>query len=230
MPQPRPRVSLVVCTLNEAGNVGDVLRRVPPVVDEILVVDGRSTDGTVEEALAADPRVRIVQQDGRGKGDALRKGFRLARGDVLVQMDADGSMDPAEVPRFVAAIEAGADVAKGSRNLPGGGSDDLTLVRAVGNGWMCALGNLLHGARFTDLCYGFLAFRRDALSSIRIRANGFDVEAEVTLKLFRAGYRVVEVPSYERDRVHGHSHLHAVRDGWTIVRTILALPLARPAR
>ncbi|HWH08559.1 MAG TPA: glycosyltransferase family 2 protein [Candidatus Thermoplasmatota archaeon] len=226
----RPRVSLVVCTLDEEGNVGAVLRRVPPVVDEILVVDGRSRDRTVEEALAADPRVRAVTQDGRGKGDALRKGFRLARGDVVVQMDADGSMDPAEIPRFVAAIEAGADVAKGSRNLPGGGSDDLTPVRAFGNWWMCALGNALHGARFTDLCYGFIAFRRRALESIEISSNGFDVEAEVALKLFRAGFRVVEVPSFEHDRMHGHSHLHAVRDGWTIVRTILALPLARPLR
>ena len=230
MVDPRPRVSLVVCTLNEAGNVGDVLRRVPPVVDEILVVDGHSTDGTVREALAADPRVRVAFQEGRGKGDALRKGFRLARGDVVVQMDADGSMDPGEIPAFMAAIEAGADVAKGSRYLPGGGSDDLTPIRAFGNGWMCALGNLLHGARFTDLCYGFLAFRKRALDSIRIRSNGFDVEAEVALKLFRAGYRVVEVPSFEHDRVHGHSHLHAVRDGWTIVRTILSLPLAHPAR
>jgi glycosyltransferase involved in cell wall biosynthesis len=218
------RVTLLVCALNEAGNVGAVLRRVPPAVDEILVMDGGSVDATRAEALAAGGgRVRVELQSGRGKGAAMLQGFRAARGEVVVSMDADGSMEPGEIPAFLEAIDQGADLAKGTRMLPHGGSADLTSFRRFGNALFCGLGNLVTGARFSDLCYGFLALRRDALDGLELHAHGFDIEAELCLKMYAAGRRVVEVPSFESRRASGHSHLGAFRDGARIMRRILTV-------
>lgn len=225
----RVDVSLVVCAMNEEGNIGPVLAKVPPVVDEIVVVDGRSTDATVVEALGADPRVRIVTQQGRGKGNALREGVFAARGAIVVQMDADGSMDPAEITRYVDALRWGADLVKGSRMLPGGGSEDLTAFRRFGNWVFCRTANVLHRARFTDICYGFMAYRRDVALGLGLTRDGFDIEAELSIKAHRAGFVVIEVPTFERDRNFGHSNLHAFRDGWKILLTVLRPPGAADA-
>src|ERR671939_1595081 len=129
-----PRVSVVVPTRNEARNLEVVLpaiAAVRPAVHEIIVVDGNSVDGTVETARRVLPWVRVITQTRKGKGNAMACGFAAATGDVIVMFDADGSADPSEIPRFVAALAAGADFAKGSRFAPGGGSDDITLLRST---------------------------------------------------------------------------------------------------
>src|SRR5437868_14684742 len=105
-------VSVVIPTLNEAENLPHVLPRIPDWVDEVLLVDGHSTDRTVEVARELRPDIRIMMQEGRGKGAALRTGFTAASGDLIVMLDADGSTDPAEIPAFVGALLAGADLAK----------------------------------------------------------------------------------------------------------------------
>src|SRR3712207_4351289 len=139
-----------------------------PTVDEIILVDGGSVDDTVPVARRLWPAVRVVQQNRRGKGNALACGFAAATGDIIVMIDADGSTDPEEIPRFVEALISGADFAKGSRFRPGGRSDDITGLRRLGNRGLNGLVNLLFHTRFTDLCYGYNAFWRRVLPSLHL--------------------------------------------------------------
>lgn len=111
----RPKVSVVIPALNEAENLPFVLPALADDLHEVLLVDGASEDGTVDVARELYPRIRIVVQTGRGKGEALRAGFATATGDIVVMLDADGSADPREIPAFVGALRGGADYAKGSR-------------------------------------------------------------------------------------------------------------------
>jgi glycosyltransferase involved in cell wall biosynthesis len=217
-----PTVSVVIPTLNEAANIGWVLGRLPRIVDEVIVVDGLSTDGTVVAARAARPDVIVVTSARRGKGAALQAGFAAARGTFIVMLDADCSMDPAEIDRFVALLGRGVDLVKGSRFLPGAGTADITPLRRWGNGTLLAFVNHLYGVGFTDLCYGFIAFRRAALDALRIDAVGFEIETQIAVHAVCAGMRIEEVPSFEAERREGVSKLHPWRDGtrvlWTITR------------
>ena len=223
----RPRVTLVVPALNEEHNLVHVLPRVPALVDELIVVDGGSHDRTVEVVRRLRPDARVVRQAGMGKGDALADGFAAARGELIVMMDADASNDPAEIAAFVAALEAGADYAKGSRFVPGGGSADLTLVRRIGNRILRGLVNALYGTRYSDLCYGFNAVRAGRLAQLDVACEGFEVEALLSCQVARAGLVVTEVPSFESRRRHGTSTLRPLRDGLRIVRIILRERLRR---
>jgi Glycosyl transferase family 2 len=214
------RVSVVIPTFNEARNLPSVLPQIPSEGTEIVVVDGHSSDGTPAIVRELCPDAVVIQQPGRGKGDALRTGFERATGDIVVMLDADGSMTPREIPAFVTALVAGADLAKGSRHLHGGGSADLTRLRSLGNqvlGWMF---NRIHGTRHTDLCYGYMAFWRRSLPAIMPDCDGFEVETLLNVRAAQAGLRVVEVPSHEGRRVYGDSNLHPVRDGLRVLRTL----------
>jgi glycosyltransferase involved in cell wall biosynthesis len=217
----RPRVSVVIPTLNEAENLPHVFAELPPWLHEVIVVDGFSSDGTPEVARRLLPSALIVGQQRPGKGDALRCGFAAAGGDILVMLDADGSAAPAEIPAFVAALLDGADFAKGTRNRAGGGSSDITRLRRTGNRALSATVNLLYGTAYSDLCYGYNAFWRHCLPAIAIDCAGFEVETLINIRVARAGLKVVEVPSFERERIHGHSNLNTFRDGGRVLRTIL---------
>jgi glycosyltransferase involved in cell wall biosynthesis len=203
-------------------------------VNEVILVDGGSVDGSVEVAERCYPSVKVVQQTRTGKGNALACGFEASTSDILVTLDGDGSADPAEIPRFVAALCAGADFAKGSRFMSGGGSDDITRLRRLGNDGLTTLTNRLYGQRFTDLCYGYNAFWRGVLPALRLpsvdayhrpgevlEGDGFEIETLMTLRVAGAGLRIVEVPSTEAHRLHGVSNLNAYRDGRRVLRTIL---------
>ena len=216
-----PRVSVVIPTLNEAKNLPHVLAELPEGTDELILVDGNSVDGTTRVAKELYPSVRIVGQSGRGKGNALISGFAACRGDIIVMIDADGSMDPAEIPGFVRALAEGADFVKGSRFLDGGGSTDLTRLRRLGNLFFTRLTNILYGANYTDLCYGFNAFWADCLPAVNVDCSGFEVETLMNIRVAKAGLTVVEVPSVEHERLSGRSHLHTFRDGFRVLRTIL---------
>ena len=225
----RPTVSVVVPTLNEAPNLPYVFNRMPDAVDEVVVVDGNSTDGSAEVARDLRPDATIVRQHGRGKGDALAQGFAVAGGDIIVMLDADGSTDPAEIPRFVAALVTGADFAKGSRFMTGGGSADITGARRFGNRVLNSTVNVLYGTRYSDLCYGYNAFWRRCLPYIRVDCNGFEVETLMNVRLAKARLRVAEVPSYEANRIYGQSNLRVCRDGWRVLRTIVTERARVPA-
>lgn len=214
------RVSVVIPTLNEEKNLPHVFARLPRGLHEVIVVDGHSTDDTVEVAKRLRPDVRIVMQPGRGKGNALAAGFAACTGDIVVTIDADGSTDPAEIPRFIAALRNGADFVKGSRFAQGGASSDITWLRRLGNRALNALVNTLYHTSYTDLCYGFNAFWARCLPYMRVDCDGFEVETLVNVRIAKAGLIIHEVPSYERDRLYGRSHLHAVRDGTRVLRII----------
>jgi len=218
----RPRVSVVIPAMNEAENLPFVLPRVPAAVDEVILVDGYSTDNTVEFATALMPHIRIVAQEGRGKGAALRSGFAASTGDIIVMLDADGSTDPAEIPLFVGALLAGADFVKGSRFLLGGGTADMPLHRKLGNRAFVLLTRILFGARYTDLCYGYNAFWAEAVEGLQLSASGFEVETMMNIRAHRLGLRVAEVPSFEYRRRYGVGHLKTFSDGLCVLKTIFA--------
>lgn len=235
------RVSVVIPALNEARNLPHVFARLPQEVHEVIVVDGHSVDDTISVARQLRPDVRIVLQSRRGKGNALACGFAAATGDVIAMLDADGSTDPGEIPRFVAALAAGAEFAKGTRFAPGGGSDDITRLRALGNRALVAFANLCLGARYTDLCYGYNAFWQRLVPVLGLDSespppsggghlwgDGFEVETLIHVRVAAAGLAVTEVPSFEHSRIHGVSNLSAVTDGFRVLRTILAE--LRPSR
>jgi glycosyltransferase involved in cell wall biosynthesis len=225
-----PSVSVVIPAKNEARNLEHVFGTIPEWVDEIVLVDGHSVDDTVEVAQKLHPAVRIVHQLGRGKGDALKAGFMAAKGEIIVMMDADGSTDGREIPRFVAALTTGADFAKGSRFASGGGSDDITFSRHVGNRVLSGLVNIFFGTRYTDLCYGYNAFWAKNLSKLDLDCDGFEVETVMNVRAAKAGLAIQEIPSYEHLRIHGLSNLKVFRDGMRIIKFIFRERFGRSAR
>lgn len=225
-----PSVSVVVPAKNEARNLTHVFATIPAWVDEIVFVDGHSTDDSVAVAQQLCSNVKIVTQPGYGKGDALQAGFAACKGEIIVMMDADGSTDGTEIARFVAALVTGADLAKGSRFASGGASDDITFTRRVGNRILSGLVNLLFGTRYTDLCYGYNAFWARHLPKLELDCDGFEVETVMNVRAAKAGLWVQEIPSHEHSRLHGVSNLHVIRDGWRIAKVIVRERLARPVR
>jgi hypothetical protein len=228
-----PLISIVVPALNEALNLAAVLPQLPRV-HEVILVDGGSVDGTVMAARRALPELVTVLQTRSGKGNALAAGFARVTGDIVVMFDADGSADPAELVRFVDALKQGADFAKGSRFTPGGGSADITTVRSLGNRFLNGVFNLAFKKRYADLCYGYNAFWADLLPLLELPehshpaptgarmmwGDGFEIETVISCRFAAAGVAVTEVPSVERLRMFGDSHLHAFSDGLRVLRTL----------
>ena len=215
------RVSVVIAAMNEAENLPHVLARLPEGLHEVILVDGHSVDDTVAVARRLRPDMRILTQTGRGKGNALGDGFAVCSGDIIVALDADGSTDAAEIPRFVAALCNGADFVKGSRFAQGGSSTDITRTRSLGNYFLNTFVNLLYGTHYTDLCYGYNAFWARCLPYMRVDCDGFEVETLINVRIAKAGLVIHEVPSAEHARLYGSSNLHAVRDGTRVLRTIV---------
>lgn len=214
-------VSVVVPTLNEAENLQYVLPRIPVGVHEVILVDGHSTDDTIAIAKRLRPDIRIVMQQGKGKGAALRTAFAAATGAIIVHIDADGSTDPAEIPAFVGALMAGADFAKGSRFIQGAGTDDMPWLRRLGNKFFVTLANVLFGTRFSDITYGYNAFWTQHQESLAPEIDGWANEIIGNIRACRSGLRVVEVASFERPRIAGEAKLQTWSAGWTILKAVV---------
>ena len=219
----RPVVSVVIPTLNEAHNLPLVLPYLPlDWIDEVILVDGRSTDGTAELAERLLPTIRLICEPKRGKGAALQAGFSAARGDIIITLDADGSNDPREIPRLVRALMEGADFVKGSRFAPGGGTTDMPRLRKWGNGALGDLVNILFNGEYTDLCYGYHAFWRHCLDTIQgINADGFEIDTAIYVRVLREHLRIQEVPSFEGYRFYGVGKLQTLPDGFRVLATIM---------
>jgi glycosyltransferase involved in cell wall biosynthesis len=235
-----PTISIVIPALNEERNIPHVFARIPANIHQVILVDGGSQDSTVAVARKMRPDLCTISQNRKGKGNALACGFEAATGDVIAMVDADGSADPGEIPRFVAALADGADFAKGTRFSLGGGSDDITRLRRLGNGCLTKIFNICYGQKYSDLCYGYNVFWRSCVpilgldnsspprpDGVPFWGDGFEVETLIHVRAAKAGLSVAEVPSYEYSRIHGVSNLNATRDGLRVVRTILAECLGR---
>lgn len=217
-------VIVVIPTLNEEQNIAGVIRELHQMsYHNILVIDGNSNDRTVE--VAKEFGVNVLLQNGSGKGTALRQVFNHEglNGDVVVMMDADGSMSPKEIPLFIEALDSGADLVKGSRFLWYAHSEDMNLIRRIGNRFFISLVNWLCSTNYTDLCYGFAAFRKNAIKKLypHLKSTNFEIETEIFVKAKKLGLNIVEVPSIEFRRKQGKSNLCIFRDGIRILRTII---------
>jgi glycosyltransferase involved in cell wall biosynthesis len=223
-----PRVSFIVPTLNEAKNLPWLLPRIPNWAHEIIIVDGRSTDDTVAVARRLREDVKVVLEFRRGKGAALQAGFRAATGDIIVMLDADGSMIPEEAIVLVSTLMAGADLVKGSRFLQGAGTDDMSLFRMLGNWGLTLIVRLLYGGMFSDLCYGYMAFWTKHVATLNCDCNGFEIETLINVRALKNHLHIVEIPSFEAARISGDSNLRAIPDGWRVLKTILREKVRSP--
>lgn len=227
----RPKISLIIPAKNEAKNLPWVLERIPETVDEVILVDGNSTDNTIEVMLSLRPGAVILQQKANGKGSALVTGMLAATGDIIVMIDADGSMDPVEIHGLVGALLSGADVVKSSRYVAGGGSDDISHLRNFGNQGLRIVSKVLFGHDWSELAYGYAAFWKDILPALHLDpivengdpkskkeyGRGFEIEALLFTRSQRIGLKVAEVFSFEYPRIHGESNLSTFKDGWRVL-------------
>ena len=241
-----PPVTVVVPARDEAANIGWVLSRLPRFVTRVVLVDGSSNAETALAARDQRPDVEVISQPAAGKGAALVAGLLAAPGEIAVMMDADGSMDPAEIQLLVAALLAGADVAKGSRMLAGAGSQDLDWLRRLGSRLLTFTANRLYRHPWSELCYGYAAFWTDVIPSLELDriavdariprlvarivrrfrrgiayGNGFEIEAILFTRAARAGLRITEVASFEHARRSGQSNLVTFRDGARVLMALL---------
>lgn len=215
----RPRISVVMCTLNEENNLPKVLPKIPRWVDEVILVDGHSTDNTVAVARSILPTIRVLYQLRNGKDDAMKYGFRNANGEIIVVLDADGSTDPKQIPELVCPLLDGYDFVKGSRFLMA--DPNMSLRRKLGNKMLVVLTNLLFGTDYTDVCCGYNAFWKKGLDKIELSRDGFDYEPVLYVKIKKAGLRVAEVPCQDIGRISGDSKLPMLTQGLKAAVAIL---------
>ncbi len=221
-PSPPAGVTVLICTLNEAENLPHILPRIPDWVDEVLIIDGHSTDGTREVAARVCPRARILLQPSHGKGDALRYGIRQARGEIILTLDADGQTDPQEMAFFVGPLQEGYDFAKGTRfRRPF--SRSRPLHRILGN-WLITLTfDLMFLRPYTDLCSGYNAFRKQAILTLDLTSpNGLADEPLLHARACKAGLRIIEIPHHDPPRIAGMSKAPSWRQGVMALRTVVA--------
>jgi glycosyltransferase involved in cell wall biosynthesis len=217
-------VSVVIPAKQEAGSLGSVIERTRCYASDIMVVVGRSTDGT--ETIAAREGARVLSDGGRGKGDAIRCAIPHIRTPVTVFLDADGSHDPEDIPLLVEPILSGeADHVTASRLR--GGSSELhggfdEFLRLAGSSFITACINWRFNCQLSDSQNGFRALRTSVLQQLNLRENTTTIEQEMTIKTLRQGWRLAEVPSHEHRRLHGASHIRVWRDapryGYSLVK------------
>jgi glycosyltransferase involved in cell wall biosynthesis len=203
-----------MCTLNEEQSLPHLLPRIPNWVDEVLLVDGHSTDRTVEVAKELRPDVRVLYQPGKGKGAALKYGVREAKGDIVVTLDADGETDPEDMPCFIEPLLNGYDFAKGSR-LARGRPIRMPRYRWFGNKVLTITFNLLYGTRYTDICSGYNAFWKHVFLQIPLTYDTFHMDQQLLARAHKARLKVAEVVHSSDGRIAGTSKTSGIKQGFT---------------
>jgi dolichol-phosphate hexosyltransferase len=203
------KVSVIIPTKNEEATLEPVLTGVLKFADEVVIIDGHSTDRTRD--IAGKYNIPVHLDNGNGKGEAMKLAIRIATGDILVYIDADGSHAPEDIPRLVEPIRNGeADMVIGSRFK--GGSDELVgninqLFRITGSNIITTFINYRWDIHLSDTQNGFRALTRDAAESLELTQNGFPIETEMDIQLLQRGFRIGEVPAHEYRRKGGESKI-----------------------
>ncbi|MFH1981100.1 MAG: glycosyltransferase family 2 protein [Pseudomonadota bacterium] len=219
----RDQVTIVIPTLNEAATVSDIITHCSAFSDDILVVDGHSTDGTADVARALG--TRLVYDNRKGKGAAIRCAIGHIHRPVTVFIDADGSHDPADIPLLVAPIfEGRADHVSGSRLT--GGSSELhggfdECFRLMGSSFITACINHRFKVRLSESQNGFRAIKTDVLADLDLQEDITTIEQEMIMKTLKKGYRMAEVPSHEHPRKAGYSKISVPRVAFRYVYTVI---------
>lgn len=218
-PESYPRISIIVCALNEEMNLPHILPNIPRWVHEIILVDGHSSDNTVKVAREIRPEIKVLLQPNKGKGDALKYGVNQATGEIIITLDADGATNPEEIPGFIGPLLDGYDFVKGSR-LKNGRPSNMPYHRWFGNKILVITCNLLYGTRYTDICSGYNAFWKSVFPRLRLIRDGFEMEQEMIVNAKKLGLKVVEVCHEDIGRLGSSSKVSALKQGfidWVII-------------
>lgn len=219
--------SIIIAAKNEAETIAAVLEKLVSLTEDLVVVDGHSKDDTVP--IAESFGARIVEDNGLGKGDAIREGIKAAQYPVAVFIDADGSHDPDDIPKLVnPIINNEADLVLGSRML--GGSDELfgtvsEVIRLIGSLVISLAINYRYKVRFTDYQNGFRAIRTEVARQIGLKSNSATIEQEMAIKCLNQGFRVMEAPTHESRRKGGKSKISVMKMAhiyvWNLISEII---------
>ena len=218
-PENYPTVTVLICTFNEEKNLPRVLPKIPRWVDEILLIDGHSVDNTIEVAKEIRPEIKILNQPDTGKGNALRYGIQQASGEIIVTLDADGSTNPEDLPKFIEPLLSGYDFAKGSRFLEG--TPTQSRLRQFGNKLFVRMTNILYGTGYTDLCAGLNAFWARIFPQLDPDGTSALWEPTINIRLKKRGLKVIEVPQRDKGRIAGKREANPVRQGLRILKVII---------
>jgi glycosyltransferase involved in cell wall biosynthesis len=212
MPYNKSKVSIIIACKNEGEGIKKILQSVKKYSDDIIVVDGHSNDGTKE--IAKEFKASFFLDNKKGRGDALKIGIKKAKKDIIVFFDADGSHDEKDIPDLVNPIlRKEADMVMGSRRT--GGSFDVNvnltgIVRSAGCDFLVALVNHKFGTSLTDILYSFRAIKASTAKKLKFKADDFGIEQEMVVACLKNGYKVLEIPSREKERGWGKSKLHTL--------------------
>ncbi len=217
----RPKVTVLICALNEESNLRDVLPKIPQWVDETILIDGHSSDNTMEEARRLRPDIRTLCQPGKGKGDALKHGFKHSTGDIIVTLDADGATDPEEMQNFIQPLLNGYDFAKGSRFL-GRFPHNKPWHRILGNWLITITFDVLFFRKHTDLCSGYNAFWKKTIQRVNLwSVDGFENEPLFNCRLAKSKIKMIEVGHSDMGRLKGEVKELSWRQGSKAIKTII---------
>lgn len=215
--------TLIILTRNEIAGTRALFDNLPiKEVDEVFVIDFQSQDGTPK--YFRERGVRVVEQVKKGRGEAFRLGAEIATGDILIYFSPDGNEDPKDIIALKKLIEDGADMSIASRFTNGSRNeedDSILPLRAWANRAFTLLGNLFFGGNVTDSINGFRAIRKDKFFALNLDAEGFAIEYQMTLRALKAGYKIMEIPTIESNRIGGESTAHAIPTGLKVLRVLI---------
>lgn len=214
------KVLLIAAASNELEGIKTVFPKIDKsIIDDIIVVDLNSTDGTVEYCKKHE--IRVHHQKTKGYGAAMMEALELNNDEVVLEFPPDGSSPPEKINELIIKIKEGNDLVIGSRYLDGAKSYDDDIITAFGNWMFTRIVNLLFGTRFTDVLIGFRAYRRKAFNKFSPTARNLDWSVELPILFAKTGAKIAEIPSDEPKRIGGKRKMSPIKTGLAITRVII---------